>query len=224
MASPNKRPVGFRHCTFRSSYGVSRPTLFQRGEKHSSDTGVINSVLRFVRRGKSTIRKEFYRICTSRKTKRGVLFHILSGGKETIRIKTNSESKTTKPDDKEAMFQNRNSAVCQKSSEIRGLAVFNRPKRRLHAHSSLGRPWDRGKSVPISGDSIWANVSPSSFHKDTSPSPVVAKARMEGVHVFPYLDDLLIRALSSQAEKDVQTLLVLLESCGFLINQEKSIV
>ena len=112
--------------------------------------------------------------------------NLLSGGKETIRIKTNSESKTTKPDDKEAMFQNRNSAVCQKSSEIRGLAVFNRPKRRLHAHSSLGRPWevsaiqDRGKSVPISGDSIWANVSPSSFHKDTSPSPVVAKARMEG--------------------------------------------
>ena len=173
LASHNKRSVGFRHCKFRSSAGVSGLTLFQRGEKHSSDIGVINdSVL-------------FYRICTSRKTKRGVLFNILSGRKETIRIKTNSESKTTtnKPDDKEAKFQNGYSAVCQKSSKIKGLAVFNRPNRRLYAYSSLGMPQDvsaiqnKGKSVPISGDSIWANVSSSNFHKYAS-------------------SDLLIRALS----------------------------
>ena len=118
-----------------------------------------------------------------KKNKTRGIFNLLSGGKETIRIKTNSESKTTKPDNKEAKFQNGYSAVCQKSSEIRGLAVFNRPNRRLYAYSSLGMPQDvsaiqnKGKRVPISGDSIWANVSSSNFHKYASSGGSKSKDR-----------------------------------------------
>ena len=51
----------------------------------------------------------------------------------------------------------------------------------------------------------------------------MARARMEGAHVFPYLDDLLIRAPSKVlAQEGVNKMLVLLKNCGFLINEGKS--
>ena len=55
-------------------------------------------------------------------------------------------------------------------------------------------------------------------------APLAAKARLEGIHLFPYLDDWLvklsIRYMLIQNYKRVQEIL---SRCGFLINHPKSI-
>lgn len=54
-------------------------------------------------------------------------------------------------------------------------------------------------------------------------SPVIAKIRLLGVHIYPYLDDLLIRAQSQERLKEsVKIAIESLISVGFVINLKKS--
>ena len=54
-------------------------------------------------------------------------------------------------------------------------------------------------------------------------SPVIAALRLRGVHIHPYLDDLLIRAGSfHQLQEAVHTTLELLQTAGFVVNLKKS--
>ena len=68
------------------------------------------------------------------------------------------------------------------------------------------------------------------FGLSTSPriftkvlAPVVAAIRLKGIHIHPYLDDILIRALDPESlHRDLQVAMSLFMEAGYVINVEKS--
>jgi hypothetical protein len=56
-------------------------------------------------------------------------------------------------------------------------------------------------------------------------APLVAWARLQGIHVYPYLDDWLLRGPDPrELQSQLQQLIRLLQDCGWLINLEKSVL
>ena len=95
-------------------------------------------------------------------------------------------------------------------------------------HVSIRRSHRKFLRFCVQGQCYQYRVLP--FGLATSPriftkmlAPVIAHIRLQGVHVHPYLDDLLIRAQSpQQLAAAVQITLRFLRSAGFLINESKS--
>ena len=98
-------------------------------------------------------------------------------------------------------------------------AYFHVPIRQLHR--KYLRFCVNGKAYQYRVLPFGLSTSPRVFTKVLAP--VIAHIRLQGIHVHPYLDDLLIRADSPHLLRQaVQVTLCSLKRAGFLVNFEKS--
>ena len=116
--------------------------------------------------------------------------------------------------------QNRNTRVHQGLSDSRGMGVVDRPIRCLpsHPHSPKLKVLPQFTGVPVHLPSLRASHGPPGLYNDCKRSE--AEYLTRGTRLHQYLDDWLIR-VQFQEEAQVNTVIDLTQSLGWIINQEK---
>ena len=123
--------------------------------------------------------------------------------------------------------QNRNTRVHQGLSNSRGIGIVDRLSRRLptHPHSpklkEIPKVLPQVASVSVHFPPFRLATAPQVFTMIVKELKLMALSR--GIRLHQYLDDWLIRAQSQEeAQINIQTVVDLTQSLGWIINQEKS--
>ena len=126
--------MGFGYNQPRSSPRIHRiskiPGCQKDPDKHRSCKGISD-----FGGGTGLIRQRGYRIRTSRKRKRRILFDLLYCTKETRRSPSNSQLTPVEPIYSKAAFQNGITTLSETSAQTRGLDEYSRPERCVHART-----------------------------------------------------------------------------------------